>query len=137
MFPLDWRTFLRAVYKTIGNGSPARDYILTGLYANQDQLRAAYGKVLAVIDDYVETIFSDVQKIQKSGNKIMEMTAIPHHGYQEKMIPLVRHHYSEKSKFFSLENITHYVRVIMYGCYNVETKNVIDALACGAVSFGV
>jgi hypothetical protein len=44
---------------------------LTGLYANQDQLRAAYGKVPAVIDDYVETIFSDVQKIQKSGKKMM------------------------------------------------------------------
>jgi hypothetical protein len=25
----------------------------------------------------------------------------------------------------------------MFGCYNVETKNVIDALACGAVDFGV
>jgi hypothetical protein len=131
MFPLAWSTFLRAVYKTIGNGSPTRDCILTGMYANQDQLRAAYGKVPAVIDGYVENIFSDVQKIQKSGKKMMEMTDIPHHNYPEKMIPLVRHHYSEKSKFFSLENITHYVRVIMFGCYNVETKNVIDALGCG------
>jgi hypothetical protein len=68
---------------------------------------------------------------------MMEMTAIPHHNYPEKMIPLIRHHYSEKSKFFSLENITHYAQVIMFGCYNVETKNVIDALACGAVAFGV
>jgi hypothetical protein len=25
----------------------------------------------------------------------------------------------------------------MFGCYNVETKNVIDALTCGAVAFGV
>jgi hypothetical protein len=106
---------------------------LTGLYANQDQLREAYGKVPAVTDDYVETNFSDVQNIQKSGKKMMEMTAIPHHDYPEKMIPLVRHHSSEKSKVFSLKNITHYVRVIMFGCYNVETKNVIDALACGAV----
>jgi hypothetical protein len=109
MFPLSWRTLLRAVYKTIGKGSPARDYILTGLYANQDQLRAVYGKVPGVIDNYVETIFSDVQKIQKSGKKLTEMTVIPHHDYPEKMIPLVRHHYSEKYKFFSLENITHYV----------------------------
>jgi hypothetical protein len=107
------------------------------MYANQDQLRAAYGKVPAVIDNYVETIFSDVQKIEKSGKKMMEMTAISHHDYPEKMISLVHHHYSKKSKFFSLENITHYVRVIMFGCCNVETKNVIDALACGAVSFGV
>jgi hypothetical protein len=60
MFPLDWSTLLRAVYKSIGNRSPARDYILTGMYANQDQLRAAYGKVHVFIDDYVETIFSDV-----------------------------------------------------------------------------
>jgi hypothetical protein len=42
MFPLAWRKFLHAVYTTIGNGSPARDYILTGVYANPDQLRAAY-----------------------------------------------------------------------------------------------
>jgi hypothetical protein len=68
---------------------------------------------------------------------MMEMTVIPYHDYPEKMMPLVRHHYSEKSKFFSSENITHYVRVIMFGCYNVETKNVIDALACGTVAFGV
>jgi hypothetical protein len=101
MFPLSWRTLLRAVYKTIGNRSPARDYIFTGMYANQDQLRAAYGKVTAVINDYVETIFSDVQKIHKSGKKMMELTAIPHHNYPEKMIPLVHNHYSEKSKFFS------------------------------------
>jgi hypothetical protein len=29
------------------------------------------------------------------------------------------------------------VRVILFGCYNVDTKNVIDALACGAVAFCV
>jgi hypothetical protein len=51
--------------------------------------------------------------------------------------PLIHHHYNEKSMFFSLENITHYVRVIIFGCYNVVTKNVIDALACGAEPFGV
>jgi hypothetical protein len=137
MFPLAWRTLLRNVYNTIGNGSPARDYILTGLYSNQDQLRAVYGRVPSVIDNYVETIFSDVHKIQKSGKKMMEMTAVPHHDYPEKMFPLIHHNYNEKSKFFSLENITHYVRVITCGCKNVETKNVIDALACGAEAFGV
>jgi hypothetical protein len=84
MFPLAWRTFLRAVYKTIGNGSPARDYILTGMYANQDQLLSAYGKVPAVINDYVENIFSDVQNIQETGKKMMELNAIPHHDYPEK-----------------------------------------------------
>jgi hypothetical protein len=109
MCPLAWRTLLCAVYKTIGDGSPARDYILTGLYANQDQLRAAYGNVPGIINNYVETIFSNVQKIQKTGKKMMEMTVIPYHDYTEKMMPLVYHHYSEKSKFFSLENITHYV----------------------------
>jgi hypothetical protein len=136
MLPLAW-TLLRDVYNTIGNGSPARDYILTGLYSNQDQLCAAYGTVPYVIDNYVETIFSDMQKIHKSGKKMMEMTAVPHHDYPEKMFPLVRHHYNEKSMFFSLENITHYVRVIMFGCFNVITKNVIDALYCGAEPFGV
>jgi hypothetical protein len=67
----------------------------------------------------------------------VEITDIPHHDYPEKMIPLVPHHYSEKSRFFSLGNITHYAQLIMFGCYKVDTKNVIDALACGAVAFGV
>jgi hypothetical protein len=53
------------------------------------------------------------------------------------MCPLIHHHYNEKYMFFSLENITHYVRVIMFGCYNVVTKKVIGALACGAEPFGV
>jgi hypothetical protein len=109
IFPLAWRTLLCAVYKTIRDGSPARDYILTGMYANQDELRAAYGNIPGVIDNYVETIFCDVQKIHKTDKKIMKMTVIPYHDYPEKMMPLVRHHYSEKSKFFSLENITHYL----------------------------
>jgi hypothetical protein len=63
MFPVAWRTLLRAVYKKVGDRSPERDYMLTGMYANQDQLRAAYGNLPGVIDHYVETIFSDVQKI--------------------------------------------------------------------------
>jgi hypothetical protein len=50
IFPLAWRTLSRAVYKTIGDRSPARDYMLTSLYANQDQLRASYGNVPGVID---------------------------------------------------------------------------------------
>jgi hypothetical protein len=137
MFPLTWRTLLLAVYKTIGEISPVRDYILTGLYANQDHLRTAYGNGPGVINSYVDTIFSYVQNIHKTGKKMMEMNDIPYHGYPGKIMPLVRHHYSEKSKFFSSENITHYVRVIMFGCYNVETKTVIDALACGGVAFGV
>jgi hypothetical protein len=52
--------------KKIGDESPARDFILTCLYANQEQLQAAYRNVPVVIDNYVETIFSDVQKIQKT-----------------------------------------------------------------------
>jgi hypothetical protein len=35
MVPLAWRNFLRSVCKTMGQGSPARDYILTGLDDNQ------------------------------------------------------------------------------------------------------
>jgi hypothetical protein len=51
--------------KKIRDGSPARDYILTGLYANQDQLRTAYGNIPGFFDNYMETIFSDVQKSRK------------------------------------------------------------------------
>jgi hypothetical protein len=67
----------------------------------------------------------------------MDMTEIPYRGYTEIMMPLIRRHYSETSKFCSSENITHYLRVIMFGCYNVETKNIIDDLACYGVTFGV
>jgi hypothetical protein len=71
---------MRVVYRTIGDGSPARDYILTGLYANQDQLRAAYGNVPGVIDSYVETVVSGV-KDPENWLKMMEMTVIPYHDY--------------------------------------------------------
>jgi hypothetical protein len=63
MVPLVWRTLLRAVYNRIGDRSPARDYMFTGMYVNQDDLRAAYENVHGVVNDYVETIFSDLQKI--------------------------------------------------------------------------
>jgi hypothetical protein len=49
------------------------------------------------------------------------MDAPPHHDYPEKMMPLVRHHYNEISKNFISKNITHYLRAIMFRCYNVET----------------
>jgi hypothetical protein len=98
--------------------------------------RDAYENVPGIINDYVETIFSDVQNIQKTGKKMMDRTEISYHDYSDRMMPLIRHHYSEKSNFFSLGSITHYVRVIMFGCYNVETNNLINALACDGVTFG-
>jgi hypothetical protein len=106
---------------TIGDGSPAaRYYILTGLYDNQDDLRDDYENVPGVINDYVDTIFSDVQKIQKTGKKMMGMTDIPYHDYPERMMPLIHHHYSEKSKFFQ------------FGKYNtLHLSNHVRVLQCG------
>jgi hypothetical protein len=101
MFSLSWSKLLRAVYKKIGDGSPARGYTLTGLYDNQKELRDPYENVSGIINDYVETIFSGVQKILKAGKKMMDMTEIPYHDYSDRMMPLFRHHYSERSKFFS------------------------------------
>jgi hypothetical protein len=40
MYPLAWRTLLRSVYKSMGNGSLARDYMFTNLYANQEELES-------------------------------------------------------------------------------------------------
>jgi hypothetical protein len=57
---------------------------LTGLHANQDHLQAAYENVPGVFNEYVETIFSDVQNIQKTVKKMMEKTEIPYHNYLEK-----------------------------------------------------
>jgi hypothetical protein len=45
--------------------------MLTGLHVNQDQLRAANRNVPGIIDNYLDTIFSDVQKIQETGKKMM------------------------------------------------------------------
>jgi hypothetical protein len=87
-----------------------------------------------IIDKYVENIFSDIYWIQKNGKK-MEITEIPHHDYPDNMIPLVHHHYSERSQNIISENITFYLRLIMFGSYNVETKNVMDTLACEVVAF--
>jgi hypothetical protein len=71
--------------------------------------------------------------MSKNGKKTMEMTEIPHHDYPDKMKTLVRHHYNEGSNNFSSEN-THYLGVIMCGCYNFDTKKVIDTLVCEGVA---
>jgi hypothetical protein len=92
--------------------------MLTDMYDNQKELRDAYKNVPGIISEYVETIFGDVQKIQKTGKKMMDMTEIAYHDYPKRMMPLVRHHYSDTSNFFNSENVTHYLRVIMFGCYN-------------------
>jgi hypothetical protein len=65
----------------------------------------------------------------------MKLTTILHHDYPGKMMPLICHHYNEGSKNVISENITHYLCVIMFGCYNVETKNVIKYLASRGVIF--
>jgi hypothetical protein len=75
--------------------------------------------------------------MQKQGKKSMEMTEIPHHEYPDKMMPNIRHHYCEGSKNFSSENITQYLRVIMFEYYKVGTKNVIDTLASESVTFSI
>jgi hypothetical protein len=69
ILPLAWRMLLRSVYKTMGEGSLARDYIFTGMYDNHKELREAYKNVPNVIGEYVETIFSDVSRIQKAGKR--------------------------------------------------------------------
>jgi hypothetical protein len=51
MFPLAWRTLLRSVHKTMGEGSPARDYMFTDLYDNQSKLRDAYKNVPDIIGE--------------------------------------------------------------------------------------
>jgi hypothetical protein len=64
------------------------------------------------------------------------MTEPPHHDYPDKMMRLICHHYKKGSNKFSSKNISHYLRVIIFGCYNVETKNAIDTLASeGSVTF--
>jgi hypothetical protein len=60
MFPLAWRIFIRLLYFKICNGSPVRDYMLTNLYANQEELRGARGSMSKIIDKYVENVFSAV-----------------------------------------------------------------------------
>jgi hypothetical protein len=124
MLPLAWRTLLCMVYKKICNGYPARDYVLTNLYTNQEELRGAYSSVPKIMDNYVENICSDVFWVQKQGEKTMEMMEILHRGYPNKMIPIFHHHYFGASKNFCSENITHYLCVTMFVCYNVEAKNV-------------
>jgi hypothetical protein len=102
MFPLAWRNLQRSVYKTMGEGSPAREYIFTGLYDNQKELREAYSNAPNITNQYAETIYSGVNKIQKKTIKNYGNGGHPpHHDYPEKMMPLVHHHYKETSKFIS------------------------------------
>jgi hypothetical protein len=81
--------------------------------------------------------FSDIYWMQKQGKKTMEMTETPHHDYPDKKMHLIRHHYNRGSKSVSSESIMNYLRVSMFGCYNIETKNDIDTLASDGVTFGI
>jgi hypothetical protein len=69
----------------MGEGSLARDYILTNLYENQKEVREAYGNVHNIIDKYVEDFFDDVYWMLKNVKNGVEMTDVLHHGYPAKI----------------------------------------------------
>jgi hypothetical protein len=71
MSPVAWGTLLRVVHTQIFNGYQARDYVLTNLYANQEELCGEYGSVPKIINRYVENMFSDVFWRQKQDKKTM------------------------------------------------------------------
>ena len=137
MYPLDWRDTLRRVYKVICQGTPARDYILPTLVTTRKDLAEAYGNVPTLIGDYVETVFSDLAHISKRGLAAMSMENPPKNNYPQEMIPMTHGHFVETSRNFSPDNCAHYLRVIMFGCYNGSTKNVMDSLAYQNVAVAV
>jgi hypothetical protein len=134
MFHLAWRTLVREVYKKIRNGYPARDYVLTSMCLTRNHLCNTYGEVLVIVENYVKDMLSNEFWMQVIGKKTKNLTDPPHRDYLERMMPVIRHHYNEASKRSIPENITHYLRLIMCGCYNIYKKNVIDYFASDSVT---
>jgi hypothetical protein len=134
MFALPWRSLVRAVYNEICNISPARDYVLTSMLLTRNQLCNVSGEVPVIVEKYVEDMFSAKFWMQVIEKKTMNLEDPPQHDYPERMMPVIIHHYSEDSKSFIPDNITHYLRLIMFGCDNLDTKNVIDSLASESVT---
>jgi hypothetical protein len=98
MYPLGWRPLVQEVYKLKCNGSPASDYMLTNMYVHRFELTAAYTGVPVIINKYVEKIFSDVYCMQVHGEKVTRLADTLSNDFPDKIIPLIRHHYSESAK---------------------------------------
>jgi hypothetical protein len=92
------------------------------LYVGWGELSGAYADVPTIVDQYMEKLFSNAYWMLVQGEKAMRLTSPPNKDYPYKMIPLVRHHYTETSKSFTVQNITHLfdnellvTRQFMYG----------------------
>jgi hypothetical protein len=57
--PLEWRKSVPAVHENLCNGKPARSYILIHLYAGREKLSCAYIDAPAIVEQYVEKLFSN------------------------------------------------------------------------------
>jgi hypothetical protein len=86
------------------------------------------------VDKYVEEFFFAKLSMQELGKKMTNLDEPAHHEYPERMMHVVWDHCNEGSKSFNSENITHYLQLIMFGCYNLDTKNGINYLASEAVN---
>jgi hypothetical protein len=53
----------------------------------------------------------------------------PPPAYPTNMFSIIMNHYTVNSKFFHIDNISHYIRLIMSGAYDTPTKYVITSLA--------
>jgi hypothetical protein len=55
----------------------------------------------------------------------------PEYTYPDTLFPTTENHMTPSSKNFNPINIVHYVRIIMFGCFDPETRNVITTMALG------
>jgi hypothetical protein len=77
--------------------------MLTNMYAHLSELTDAYIGALAIVNKYVENMFSNVYWMPVQGEKAMRLTEPPNNDFPDKMIPLIQHHYSETSKKIAAE----------------------------------
>jgi hypothetical protein len=109
-------------------GHTASDYILAHLYSDRYEIRTAYGKVKEVITPYVTNQFSSTTSMTITGLNNMDLNS-PVLAYPTNMLPFVVNHHTANIKSFNIENISQYLRLIMFGVYDTPTKNVLISLA--------
>jgi hypothetical protein len=125
LYPCVWRNKLREVYTALAVSQPASDYILATVYKEREDMEKAYGNVEEEINVFLKNLFSQAKTMPAMGLGGMDKK-YPQWVYLTNMFPTCKDHHSAKSMSFNIENIVHYLRVILFGAYDVPTKDILN-----------
>jgi hypothetical protein len=113
--------FNKSVYTDLAIDNPKSDYISATLYNDRDDMAKAYGKVKEVIDMFVLCLLSELKTMSVTALNAMDETNNVS-AYHITMLPICTNHHIARSRSFNIENITHYLRLIMFGAYDRPIK---------------